>query len=47
MGKNNRFKLRVKSWTKLTIGQMADALAKHINETGNIIPGIETIEVCK
>lgn len=39
--------VRVKSWTKLTIGQMADALAKHINETGNIIPGIETIEVCK
>jgi hypothetical protein len=39
--------VRVKSWTKLTIGQMADALAKHINETGNVIPGIETIEVCK
>jgi len=38
--------VRVKSWTKLTIGQMADALAKHINETGNVIPGIETIEVC-
>jgi hypothetical protein len=39
--------VRVKSWTKLTIGQMADALAKHINETGNVIPGIETNEVCK
>lgn len=39
--------IRVKSWSKLTIGQMADALAKHINETGNVIPGIETIEVCK
>ena len=39
--------VRVKSWAKLTIGQMADALAKHINETGNVIPGIETIEVCK
>jgi hypothetical protein len=39
--------VRVKSWTKLTIGQMAEALAKHINETGNVIPGIETIEVCK
>jgi hypothetical protein len=39
--------VRVKSWQKLTIGQMADALAKHINETGNVIPGIETIEVCK
>jgi hypothetical protein len=42
----NKF-VRVKSWQKLTIGQMADALAKHINETGNVIPGIETIEVCK
>lgn len=42
----NKF-VRVKSWTKLTIGQMADALAKHINETGNIIPGVETEEVCK
>jgi len=39
--------VRVKSWTKLTIGQMADALAKHINETGNVIPGIETEEICK
>jgi len=39
--------VRVKSWTKLTIVQMADALAKHINETGNVIPGIETIETCK
>ena len=42
----NRY-VRVKSWAKLTIGQMADALAKHINENGNVIPGIETIEVCK
>lgn len=42
----NKF-VRVKSWQKLTIGQMADALAKHINETGNIIPGVETEEVCK
>jgi hypothetical protein len=39
--------VRVKSWTKLTIGQMADALAKHINETGNIIPGVEIEEICK
>lgn len=39
--------VRVKSWQKLTIGQMADALAKHINETGNNIPGIEIVEVCK
>lgn len=42
----NKF-VRVKSWQKLTIGQMADALAKHINETGNVIPGIETEELCK
>jgi hypothetical protein len=42
----NKF-VRVKSWQKLTIGQMADALAKHINETGNVIPGIEMVEVCK
>jgi len=42
----NKF-VRVKSWSKLTIGQMADALAKHINETGNVIPGIETEEICK
>ena len=39
--------VRVKSWQKLTIGQMADALAKHINETGNAIPGIQTEEICK
>lgn len=39
--------VRVKSWPKLTIGQMADALAKHINETGNGIPGVEMVEVCK
>ena len=42
----NKF-VRVKSWQKLTIGQMADALAKHINETGNAIPGIQTEEICK
>ncbi len=42
----NKF-VRVKSWQKLTIGQMADALAKHINETGNIIPGVEIEEICK
>lgn len=39
--------VRVKSWSKLTIGQMADALAKHINESGNNIPGVEMVEVCK
>lgn len=42
----NKF-VRVKSWQKLTIGQMADALVKHINETGNAIPGIQTEEICK
>jgi len=42
----NKF-VRVKSWQKLTIGQMSDALAKHINETGNAIPGIQTEEICK
>lgn len=42
----NKF-VRVKSWQKLTIGQMAEALAKHINETGNVIPGVEMVEVCK
>lgn len=42
----NKF-VRVKSWSKLTIGQMAEALAKHINDTGNVIPGIETEEICK
>lgn len=39
--------VRVKSWSKLSIGQMAEALSKHINETGNIIPGVEIEEVCK
>lgn len=42
----NKF-VRVKSWQKLTIGQMADALAKHISETGETITGIQTEEICK
>lgn len=40
-------KLRVKSWAKLSIGQMADALSKYINETGETINGLKTEEVCK
>ena len=39
--------VRVKSWAKLTIAQMADALAKHISETGETIANITTEEVCK
>lgn len=39
--------VRVKSWSKLTISQMADALAKHISETGEDITGLQTEEICK
>lgn len=39
--------VRVKSWSKLSIGQMADALAKHISETGEQLQGLQTEEVCK
>jgi hypothetical protein len=39
--------IRVKSWAKLTIAQMADALAKHMSETGETIPNIQTEEICK
>jgi len=39
--------VKVKSWTKLTIGQMADALAKHINETGETFVSLKTEEICK
>lgn len=39
--------LRVKSWSKLTISQMADALAKYMTETGTTIGNIKTEEVCK
>lgn len=39
--------VRVKSWNKLSIGQMADALAKHISETGEQLRGLQTEEVCK
>ena len=39
--------VKVKSWAKLSIGQMADALAKHISETGETFANITTEEVCK
>jgi hypothetical protein len=39
--------LRVKSWSKLTLAQMADALAKYMAETGNTIGNLKTEEVCK
>lgn len=39
--------VRVKSWAKLTISQMADALAKHISETGEEISGLQIEEICK
>jgi hypothetical protein len=39
--------VKVKSWAKLSIGQMADALAKHISETGETFANIETEEICK
>ena len=39
--------VRVKSWSKLTIGQMADALSKYISETGETFSNIKTEEICK
>lgn len=39
--------VKVKSWAKLSIGQMADALSKHISETGETFSNLETEEVCK
>lgn len=39
--------VKVKSWAKLSIGQMADALSKHISETGETFANLETEEVCK
>jgi hypothetical protein len=39
--------VKVKSWAKLSIGQMAEALAKHINETGETFTNLTTEEVCK
>lgn len=39
--------VKVKSWAKLSIGQMAEALSKHISETGETFANLETEEVCK
>jgi predicted metal-dependent hydrolase len=39
--------VKVKSWAKLSIGQMAEALAKHISETGETFTNLQTEEVCK
>jgi hypothetical protein len=39
--------VKVKSWAKLSIGQMAEALAKHISETGETLNNIQTEEICK
>jgi hypothetical protein len=41
------YRVKVKSWAKLSIGQMADALAKHISETGETFANLQTEEVCK
>lgn len=39
--------LRVKDFAKLNVGQMAEALAKMVNETGELLPGLKMEEVCK
>ena len=39
--------VKVKSWAKLSIGQMAEALAKHISETGETLNNLQTEEICK
>jgi hypothetical protein len=39
--------LRVKSWSRLSIGQMAEALGKHATESGELITGLKYKEVCK
>jgi hypothetical protein len=39
--------LRAKTWANLTIGQMADAMAKHATETGETYKGIVYLEVVK
>jgi hypothetical protein len=39
--------VKVKSWAKLSIGQMAEALAKHISETGETFANLQTEEICK
>jgi hypothetical protein len=39
--------IKVKTWDKLTLGQMSTALAKHIQETGEQIPSFQIEEICK
>lgn len=39
--------LRVKTWANLSIQQMADAMAKHANDTGETFKGIVYVEVLK
>jgi hypothetical protein len=39
--------VRVKSWEKLSIGQMADAIAKHATDTGETFKGVTYVEVQK
>jgi hypothetical protein len=39
--------VKVKSWAKLSIGQMAEALAKHMSETGETFANLQIEEVCK
>jgi hypothetical protein len=41
------YRVKVKSWAKLSIGQMAEALAKHMSETGETFSNLQTEEVCK
>jgi hypothetical protein len=41
------YRVKVKSWAKLSIGQMAEALAKHISETGETFANLTTEEICK
>lgn len=39
--------VRVKNYDKLTVGQMADALSKLATETGEKIPNVKYVEICK
>ena len=44
---NVNYRVKVKSWAKLSIGQMADALAKHMSDTGETFNNLQSEEVCK
>jgi hypothetical protein len=39
--------IRVKSWSKLSIGQMGEYLAKFVTETGDLINSLQFEEVQK